>query len=192
MIDMKLPNLDSMRLKIVTGILGALFLSSCAMLNKNQVSEKNNPVQNSAVTPVSQESSTLDYVGEFLALSPEGQKKEQQQLLQSTNQSKSNMEQKIKLAISYSLPASHMRDSIKAQNLLDEILRDKSLSNNQKNLCSLLRDFNNDYTKSSTRTRDEQKRADLAQTRADMLQQKLDELKSIEKTMMIRDQGNNK
>jgi len=153
-----------------------LLLTACAELTKNQPPAK---VVNSET--VSMHSSTeplLDFAGNLSDLSLESQKKE----LAQASQNKQDINSRIKVAMIYALPGSKLRDTAKAQILLDELIRDKNLDKEHKNLVSLLADYTNDSNKLVLRLRDEQKRGDT-------LQQKLDDLKNIEKTMVDRDQG---
>jgi hypothetical protein len=171
-------------------------LNSCALINK-----QNKPVQvvpSNTSTPASQAQTNpdwLDYTARFSDLSADMQKKELAQVLQALSQNKTDIDLRSKAAIIYAIPASKLKDNAKAQSLLDDLLKEKTLEAKQKNLLLLLRDFVTDNTKLATKIRDEQKRSettlqklDAAQQRADALQQKLDELKDIEKTMINRDQ----
>lgn len=138
----------------------------------------------------------LEYAGSFVELSAEAQKKELAQINQSLAQNKNDLNIRMKAAMIYALPNSRQRDVVKAQVLLDDLLREKTLDNERKTLAALLRDYILENNKLSQKARDEQKRADTLQQKADSLQQKadtlqqkLDELKNIEKTMVDRDQG---
>lgn len=131
----------------------------------------------------------LEYAGNFVELPAEAQKKELAQINQSLAQNKNDLNSRMKAAMIYALPNSRQRDVVKAQVLLDDLLREKTLDSERKTLAALLRDYileNNklflENNKLSQKARDEQKRADA-------LQQKLDDLKNIEKTMVDRDQG---
>ena len=73
----------------------------------------------------------------------------------------------------------------KLQALLDDLARDKYLDGDRKILTLIMRDYIAENNRLGIKARDEQKRADA-------LQQKLDELKNIEKTMLEREQGNRK
>ena len=125
----------------------------------------------------------------------DAQRKELAIVLLALSQNSTDINMRSKAAIIYATPSSKLKDNIKAQTLLDDLLKEKTLEVKQKNLLSLLRDFVADSNKLATKTKDEQKRSeaflqklDAAQQRADGLQQKLDELKDIEKTMLNRDQ----
>lgn len=169
-----------MNLRCLSTFLLAILLCACSSLPK--------PAEQT-VSPTSQGETALDYAAQFGNLNNDTQKRELQQMSQA---SKTSLEARIKLATIYALPSSKLRDNAKAQNLLDELLKEKSLQPSQKNLLMLLRDFVADASKATSKLRDEQKRADAAQSKADSLQQKLEELKNIEKAMITRDQANPK
>jgi len=172
-------------------------LNGCAFINK-----QSKPVQSETLNtskPVQQAEQTnpdwLDYTTRFSDLPADMQKKELAQVLQALSLNKTDIDLRSKAAIIYAIPASKLKDNAKAQSLLDDLLKEKTLEAKQKTLLSLLRDFIADNAKWGLKIKDEQKRSDTAlqkldaaQQRADALQQKLDELKDIEKTMIDRDQ----
>jgi len=109
-------------------------------------------------------------------------------------ESKSNLTERIKLAIMLSLPSSHIRDTAKAQNLLQDLLQDNSLSPTESALTGLLYEYILDDIKQSQRNKDDLKKLDLSQQKLEALQQKyealdkkLNDLKDIEKTISDRD-----
>jgi hypothetical protein len=140
-------------------------------------------------TPVVSKNVLLEYAQYFTDLPADTQKKELALLSTSNGKEKLPLLTRSKLAIAYALPSSKTRDSQKAQILLDELLTEKTLSADDKNLFGILRDFVGENIRLLGRLRDEQKRADTAQTGMMNLQKKLDDLKDIEKTMIDRDQG---
>ncbi|BCM25358.1 hypothetical protein ZMTM_16170 [Methyloradius palustris] len=147
------------------------------------------------VQPAQANEDLLDYIARFTDLSADAQKKELVQVLQALGQNKTDISLRSKAAIMYAIPASKVKDNAKAQSLLDDLLKEKTLEAKQKGLLLLIRDFVSDNSKLTSKIKDEQKRSDVAQQkfdaaqqRADALQQKLDELKDIERTMIDRDQ----
>lgn len=179
-------------------ILLCLQLNGCAL--KNKQTKPQPPAQTEinvtvADTIVQVNEDLLDYIARFTDLPPDAQKKELSQILQALSQNKTDIILRSKAAVIYAIPASKLKDNAKAQSLLDDLLKEKTLDVKQKNLLLLIHDYVNDSNKSTLRIRDEQKRSDAAaqkldaaQQRADALQQKLDDLKNIEKTMLDRDQ----
>ena len=152
----------------------------------------------------------LEFMGNFIQLPAELQKKELAQINLALAQNKDDINNRMKAAMIYGFSSSRMREASKAQTLLDDLLREKSLDSERKTLAILLRDHLSENGKLSQRFRDEQKRADNLQAkldnlqqrtdnltqkleetqkRAEQLQKKLDDLKEIEKTMLDRDKG---
>jgi hypothetical protein len=180
-------------------ICAPLLLSACAQISKNtgpETSKNSCPeTLNYSCPETPRNSSTrifdnqhatgnelLDYALRYSQLSAEAQKKELAQLTQALAASKVNMNIRMKAALIYGLPASRFRDQAKSQLLLEDLLHDKAIDSDTKALATILQDFLDENAKLLQKNKDEQKRADG-------LQQKLDELKNIEKTMGERDQG---
>lgn len=191
----------------LTLICAFLLLSACAQIPKNTCPEtsknscpetpKNScpetPRNNCPETPKNSStrifdnqhatgSELLDYALRYSQLSAEAQKKEVAQLTQALAAGKANTNIRMKAALVYGLPASRFRDQAKSQLLLEDLLHEKALDSDTKALATILQDFLDENAKLLQKNKDEQKRADS-------LQQKLDELKNIEKTMGERDQG---
>ena len=177
----------------------ALLLNACAQVAAKPPSsttesasahhEHSGKPEVKAETPVVSNNALLEYAQYFTELPADTQKKEVAILSTANGKEKLPLLTRSKLAIAYALPSSKTRDSQKAQILLDELLTEKTLSADEKNLFGVLRDFVGENLRLLGRLRDEQKRADTAQTGMMNLQKKLDDLKDIEKTMIDRDQG---
>ena len=179
-------------------------LAGCAMQARKPVK----PAEPVLTAPAPVES-IYAYIATIMASTQELQRKEAMQLnqaLANTKPDDSTLLVRMKLAALYGLPNSRVRDPVKAQALLDQLLREPALENDHRVLAGLLKDYVADTTKLNAKVRDEQKRADTlqsrldnlqsktdsAQQRVDSLQRKLDELKNIEKTMIDRGQGSPK
>lgn len=176
-------------------LLSAMLLNACANLPKNSSESAPPPAAPSANSPYVDDS-LLEYSSKFMELSADAQKKELMQINESLSQNKSDFNYRMKAAIIYAIPASRVRDVNKAQVLLDELIRDKTLDKRHKALATILKDYINENNKSvdegnrlssennklTQKVREEQKRADT-------LQQRLDDLKTIEKTMADRELG---
>lgn len=158
-----------------------VLLNACAELPKNQPQPPARVVNVETVCAPSNTELLLNFAEHFIDLSLESQKKELTQTSQVANQNKQDINSRIKVAMIYALPNSKLRDSGKAQFLLEELIRDKTVDKERKSLVGLLADYTNDTNKLALKARDEQKRGDT-------LQQQLDELKNIERTMVDRDQ----
>jgi hypothetical protein len=167
----------------------SLMMFLCLLTACAKISTTPSPTTNSATTtipvpvttPAINRLDVLDFAENFGELSYEAQKKE----LQQNSQSRNDLNSRIKVAMIYALPSSKLRDTNKAQALLEDLAKDKNLEGDRKILMLILRDYIAENNKFNNKARDEQKRADA-------LQQKLDELKNIEKMMLEREQGTRK
>ena len=173
----------------------ALLLNACAGTPKTGNTASSGAVRVIESTTISDQS-LLEYASSFVGLSADAQKKELIQINQAIAQNKSDLKNRMKAAMIYALPNSRLRDTAKAQNLLDDLLREKTLDSERKILATLLRDYIIEANKLAQKVRDEQKRADSSQQKLDALQQKndalqqmLNDLKNIETTMVDREQG---
>lgn len=126
----------------------------------------------------------LEFVSNFSELPLESQKKELAEALQKISSNNNDLHQKTRVAIIYAIPTSKLRDPLKAQPLLDELAREKRLSKEEGAIVSILRENAAETAKLNQRLREELRRAEENQQKANGLQQKLDELKKIERTMM--------
>ena len=122
------------------------------------------------------------------------QKKAFAETNQALAENKNNLLSRLKLASMFALPSSRLRDNAKAQNLLQDILQENTLHPSDFALISLLYEYTTDYTKQLQKSRDEKKNLESAQQKYEalelknkLLEQKLNELKNIEKTMNDRD-----
>ena len=109
-------------------------------------------------------------------------------------ENKTDLTERIKLAIMLSLPSSRLRDTTKAQSLLQDLLQENTLNPSESALTSLFYEYVLDDIKQSQKNRDDLKKLDLSQQKLEALQQKYDaldkklnDLKNIEKTISDRD-----
>lgn len=182
-----LPSTNALKV-LSTHILaaGLLTLASCAQLPNGS-----NANGGSHSTPVATATDMdhhhlLAFANAFPKLSLEAQRRELALLSQTATH---DPRAKVQLAIAYSLPTSKVRDTAKAEPLLEDIISDKTADADSLALATIMRDYLNEIGKSGQKIKDEQKRADATQQRLDELQKKLDDLKNIEKTMVDRKQG---
>jgi hypothetical protein len=136
----------------------------------------------------------LAFIDSYSNLTPEMQKKVFTETNQILAENKNNLLSRFKLATMLALPSSRLRDNAKAQNLLQDILQENTLNPSDFALISLLYEYTTDYTKQSQKSREEAKKLESAQQKHEalelknkVLEQKLNELKNIEKTMNDRD-----
>jgi hypothetical protein len=87
-----------------------------------------------------------------------------------------------------------MRDTAKAQNLIQDLLQESTMNPEESALTGLFYEYVLDDNKQSQKNKDDLKKLDLSQQKVDALQQKYDaldkklnDLKSIEKTISDRD-----
>ena len=150
----------------------------------------------------------LEFAETYSNLLPDVQK----QILNSSNQAlalnKNDLMHRMKLVMIYGLPSSSILDTVKAQNLLQQILQEDILSNSQLAFAHVLFDYLVLANKGTKSNGDDLKRGDgllqknealqlklettqqkleAAQQKLDISQQKLEELKKIEKSMSERD-----
>lgn len=131
----------------------------------------------------------LAFARHYSELSAEGQKKEYALVTQSLSRSKNDLTSRVKAAMIFGLPASRLRDNGRALALLDEVLRDKSADADTKALAGMLKDYVSERQKFEDNAARLGQKVAEEQKRADSLQQKLDELKNIEKALIERDQA---
>jgi hypothetical protein len=136
----------------------------------------------------------LAFIDNYSNLTPEMQKKVFTENNQVLAENKSNLLSQLKLASMLALPTSRLRDNAKAQNLLQDILQEHTLHPADFALISLLYEYTTDYTKQLQKSREDMKKLESAQQKYEalelknkLLEQKLNELKNIEKTMNDRD-----
>lgn len=172
-----------------------LALTSCAM-NTPQKNVDVHPVEIVQQKPLS----ILEFANDITNEPVDQQKKELNDLTQSLSRNTQAIDIRMKIALLLGLPESRVRDPIKAQGLLEDLLKEKSIDNEYRMLATIVRDYISDTNRYLQKSRDEQKRADgysskletlqvkvnEAQQRANALQQKLDDLKEIEKNMVDR------
>jgi hypothetical protein len=181
-----------------------LSLSACAtktIANKPADKDLNVPkvadikkIEETAVTKQDSISSLLLFIDRFSNDSLEAQRKSFNETNRALIENKSDIAERIQLAIMLSLPSSRVRDTTKAQNLLQDLLQENVLDPTESALTSLLYEYVLDDVKQSQKNRDDLKKLDLAQQKLEVLQQKYDaldkklnDLKNIEKTISDRD-----
>ena len=182
-------------------ILLCSLILSCACTNKAIVSSptaiSNGGRINTLKTSVFKQNYTPDllaFIDSYSNLTPEMQKKVFTETSQILAENKNNLIYRLKLASMLALPTSRLRDNAKAQNLLQDILQENTLSPSDAALVSLLYEYTADYTKQLQKNREDIKKLESAQQKYEalelknkILEQKLNELKNIEKTMNDRD-----
>ena len=138
--------------------------------------------------------SLLLFIDSFSNDTLEAQRKSFNETNRALVENKSDLTERIKLAIMLSLPSSRLRDTTKAQSLLQDLLQGNSLNLTESALTSLFYEYVLDDIKQSQKNKDDLKKLDLNQQKLEALQQKYDaldkklnDLKNIEKTISDRD-----
>lgn len=188
-------------MKIFSVLILFIALSACGIIQKNTNQKpiekvKEHPVEKPVTAVHVGQPELLDYAAGFIKLSPAQQKYELNEIVSAVQKDKSNVVYRIKLAAMYALPSSRVQDPSKALNLINELQKSNAISAENSQLLAVLRDFVIEQQQSLQKLKDEQKRADNIQQKNDQLlqqniqlEQKLEALKRIEKTMVDRDQG---
>lgn len=182
---------QTMKFKLITSIFlasGLLSLASCTQLAKpTQSPEAQEPLNVTApAKPYAGYPSLLAFAHAFPDLPLKTQKSE---LASIEKDASTDNDAKLLLAVIYAHPASRVRDTSKAQLLLDEVLSDKTLDEGNLALATMIRGYLSEISKSGLTVREEQKRAEAIQKKLDELQKKLDDLKRIERNIVDREQG---
>lgn len=188
-----------MSFKSVITLAVLLSLGACATKNvsSDSSSAKMADFKKLAATIVNKEDRTnelLLFIDRFSNESLEVQKKIFIDTNHALAEDKLDLTERIKLAIMLALPSSRIRDTAKAQILLQDLLQGNNLNPTESALTSLFYEYVLDDIKQSQKNKEDLKRLDLSQQKLDALQQKYDaldkklnDLKNIEKTISERD-----
>lgn len=182
-----------------------LIVIACSILLNSACSNKaivNNTAADSnhanalGISPFKQSHTTtlLAFMNSYSNLTPELQKKVYTETNQMLAENKNHFLSRLKLASMLTLPGSRLRDNAKAQLLLQELLQDNTLETSDHALISLLYEYTADNARQSQKSREDIKKLESMQQKYEAmelknksLEQKLNELKNIEKTMSDRD-----
>ena len=125
--------------------------------------------------------STNDHVIELLKfcdtysnLTPEAQKEAFTETNLILAENSNDLVHRIKLAAMLALPTSRLRDTVRAQALLQELLQENNLSATDSAFASLLYEYAVDNTKQIQKNRDDAKLFETTQQKLDTTQQRLD------------------
>jgi hypothetical protein len=136
----------------------------------------------------------LQFYETYSNLGQEAQKKAFNESLQALSINKNDLVHRIKMATMLAIPTSQLRDIPKAENLLQELMQDQNMAKLDLAFIGLLYEFTQESHKLQQRFRDESKKLDMTQQRYELLQQKndnleqkLQDLKNIEKSLSERD-----
>lgn len=160
-----------------------LALSACvnqtALQHPADINRTSEAVAQPSSTRVPLASMLLIFFTHYAALDTDGQKQVFAQVNQQLKQDPNNLAQRIKLAGLLSLPSSYARDLTKSQTQLQSLLQDPALIEADAALVAVLYEYTQDSGKLQQKLKDEAKKNEG-------LQQKLIDIKNIEKTMIER------
>ena len=190
----------SIKVMISVSVL-VLSLGACASMTSKPADKEPNATKTLDIKKTETSASKQDRVNSLLLFidrfsndTLDVQKKSFNETNRALIENKFDLTERIKLAIMLSLPSSRIRDTAKAQNLLQDLLQENSLNPTESALTSLFYEYVLDDVKQSQKNRDDLKRLDLSQQKLEALQQKYDaldkklnDLKNIEKTISDRD-----
>lgn len=186
----------------------ALSLGACASMTNKPAEKEANASRTLDIKknemPASRQdrvNSLLLFIDRFSNDTLDVQKKSFNETNRALIENKSDLTERIKLAIMLSLPSSRIRDTAKAQNLLQDLLQENSLDLTESALTSLFYEYVVDDIKQSQKNKDDLRKLDSSQQKLEMLGQKYDalqqkydaldkklnDLKNIEKTISDRD-----
>ena len=167
----------------------SILLNACVTTPTPQAEENPFPevVLEFPSSPVIQNESILEYTGKFLAMPATGQKEEVARLHARLAMNKHDLNDRTKAAAIYALSdVSEIRDTAKAQVLLDELSRENDPDLERATLVKILRGFIVEHNRISRENNRLGQKVSDEQKRTEALQQKLEELKQIEKNLVDR------
>lgn len=177
-----------------------LLISGCNLIPKKVTNKPIDTPQEKTVSPTKEvptpQASMLDYISSFSKLSANQQKLEFNEVLSASQKDKNNVVLQMKLAIMYALPNSRIQDSNKALSMINELQKTNWMRPENEQIINLMREIAVASQRDNQKSKEDQKRIDSMQQKNEQLlqqniqlEQKLEALKRIEKTMVDRDQG---
>lgn len=157
----------------------------------------NTSANNSGITllPTPVEVVTLPIVAcdNYSKLDTNAQKKQLIETQQALAKNKQDLLHRIRLACVYALPSSYAKDATKAHVLLQQLKDDETLNNTDKAFISHIYMFNNENIKQQQKSRDDARsfesltqKYEMLEKKYDASEQKLIQLKNIEKKLNVR------
>lgn len=139
----------------------------------------------------------LSFYEQYSNLGHDAQKKVFFESSQALSTNKNHLLHRVKMATMLAIPTSHLRDQAKAQSLLQELMRDQTVSGDVLAYVGLLYEFSLDTAKQQQKLKDTAKQSDTLEQKYETLQkkhealeqknnaleQKLIDLKNIEKSL---------
>lgn len=188
-----------MHIKRITILLIYLcLLPACSANAESQlVKEESKPLNDSGFifAPIAHANTAelLKFIADYEQLNKEEQGSAYMKVMQDLAENKNVTKSKIKQAAILAIPSSSLRDTKLAQQQLDTLLADASLSDSNMTLVKLLHAFTLDHNKQKKKTKEAASKANSLKLKNKALSRQLNEIKNIEKTMIERNaKANNK
>lgn len=176
--------------RYIAVFLTSIFLAAC----NNLANKPANGVKLAAAQTQDDAAEYLVFADSYADAPVAKQKQEVAAIQQVLKQNPNDALHRFKLILVYGLSTSHLKDTAKAQSLLQQMLQENMLSGQKLAFAHLLFDQLVELNRASKSSRDAEKRADQAlqkndvlQSKLETMQQKLDELKKIEKAISERE-----
>lgn len=177
------------RYSMLLGLSLTLLLAGCASAPGQQSgkSPAADVASDAPAQPVAPSEGILEYAGKFLALPATGQREELARVNARLAMNKHDLNDRTKAAVIYTLAdTADVRDTQKAQSMLDELSRENDPDLERSTLVRILKNFIAEQNKMAREANRMGQKALEEQKRADALQLKLEELKNIEKNIVDR------
>ncbi len=186
-----------MNLKRITIVLIYLTLlfAYAAKAETQRVNDNKHPLNGSGFTfsPIAHAHTAelLSFIATFGQLNRDEQKSTYTNIVQKLAEDQSNTKSRIKQAAILAIPNSSLRDTHLAQQKLDALLADSSMSNSNMDLIKLIHSFTLEHNEVKKEASEITKKADRLKLRNRALSRKLNDIKNIEKSMIERNAKTN-
>jgi len=134
----------------------------------------------------------INFLDAYSQLTKEEQTATYKEITEGLSKDNDDAKLRIKQAAMLAIPESKLRDPKLAQEKLDALLADKTLSESNLGLVKLIHAFTADYNLQQQKSLDITKKADKLKSRNKALSKQLNDIKNIEKTMIERNVKANK
>lgn len=165
-------------------------LSACAVKTPaNNVSVNRNHINLPSIK-FNHVTEILSFTEEFMGLTPKKQKQKIVRSKQALVKNKNHLMHRIKLASMLALTNSNLRDPLRAEKMLQKLLQENTLNTEDSALVNLLHEYArmNHYLlqRSLEQSKKMRKKNNVLLQNNEVLKQKINDLKNIEKTMIKR------
>lgn len=186
-----------MKLLTPFALLTVITLTACAHRNTPPAASESLSVVRLSQPFENNITQLLSFYEQYSNLGHDAQKKVFFESSQALSTNKNHLLHRVKMATMLAVPTSHLRDQAKAQTLLQELMRDQTVSGDVLAYVGLLYEFSLDTAKQQQKLKDTAKQSDTLEQKYEALQkkhealeqknnaleQKLIDLKNIEKSL---------